>query len=88
MIHVKKIGAWSQVGKLLATAPRRPQIAVNRAVLHEAQLVRTQIVEGIREPGGRAFTPLAPTTLAIRRFRGFAAPRRSSSRATFATASP
>jgi hypothetical protein len=32
-----------------------------------------KIVEGIREqaPGGRAFAPLEPTTLAIRQFRGF-----------------
>ncbi|MEO7730520.1 MAG: hypothetical protein ABIY55_06070 [Kofleriaceae bacterium] len=72
MIHIKKIGPWSQVGKLLANAPRRLQVAVDKAVLQEAQFVRTKIIEGIREqaPGGRAFTPLAPTTLAIRRFRG------------------
>src|SRR5262249_59612678 len=35
--------------------------------------VGTKSVGGIREqaPGGRAFATLAPTTLAIRRFRGF-----------------
>lgn len=73
MVDVKKIGPWSQVGKLLAAAPRRMQAAFDKALLQEAQFLRTKIVEGIREqaPGGRAFAPLAPTTLAIRQFRGF-----------------
>jgi hypothetical protein len=73
MIDVKKIGPWSRVGKLLAAARQRMQTAFDKALLQEAQFLRTKIVEGIREqaPGGRAFTPLAPTTLAIRRFRGF-----------------
>ena len=73
MTDVKKTGAWKQAGKLLATAPRRLQAAFDNALLQEAQFLRTKIVEGIREqaPGGRAFTPLAPTTLAIRQFRGF-----------------
>jgi len=49
------------------------QAAFDKALLQEAQFLRTKIVEGIREqaPGGQAFTPLAPTTLAIRQFRGF-----------------
>jgi phage gpG-like protein len=70
---VKKLGPWSRVGKLLAAAPKRMQAAFDKALLQEAQFLRTKIVEGIREqaPGGRAFAPLAPTTLAIRRFRGF-----------------
>jgi hypothetical protein len=72
-IDVTKIGPWSRVGKLLAEAPRRMQAAFDKALLQEAQFLRTKIVEGIREqaPGGRAFAPLAPTTLAIRQFRGF-----------------
>jgi phage gpG-like protein len=73
MSEVKKVGAWSRVGKLLASAPKRMREAVDKALMQEAQLFRTKIVEGIREqaPGGKAFAPLAPTTLAIRRFRGF-----------------
>jgi hypothetical protein len=72
-MEVKKIGPWAKVGRLLATAPRRMQAAFDRALWQEGQFLRTKIVEGIREqaPGGRAFTPLAPTTLAIRQFRGF-----------------
>lgn len=73
MIQAKKIGPWSQVGKLLAAAPRRMQAAFDKALLQEARFLRTKIVEGIREqaPGGQAFAPLAPTTLAIRQYRGF-----------------
>jgi phage gpG-like protein len=73
MINVKKIGPWTRVGQLLAAAPRRMHAAFDKALLQEGQFLRTKIVEGIREqaPGGRAFAPLAPTTLAIREFRGF-----------------
>lgn len=73
MIEVKKIGPWTRVGQLLAAAPRRMQAAFDRALLQEGHFLRTKIVEGIREqaPGGQAFAPLAPTTLAIRQFRGF-----------------
>ena len=72
-LDVTKIGPWSKVGKLLEAAPRRMKAAFDRALLQEAQFLRTKIVEGIREqaPGGRAFAPLAPTTIAIRQFRGF-----------------
>jgi len=73
MIEVKKIGPWARAGQLLAAAPRRMQAAFDKALLQEGHFLRTKIVEGIREqaPGGRAFAPLAPTTLAIRQFRGF-----------------
>jgi hypothetical protein len=73
MFKVTKVGPWSRVGQLLAAAPLRLQAAIDKAVLQEAQFLRAKIVEGIREqaPGGRAFAPLAPTTLAIRKFRGF-----------------
>jgi hypothetical protein len=73
MSGLKKIGPWSRVGKLLSSAPERMRAAIDKALLQEAQFFRTKVVEGMREqaPGGNAFTPLAPTTLAIRRFRGF-----------------
>ncbi len=49
------------------------QAAIDKAVLQEAQFFRTKIVAGLREgaPGSQAFAPLAPTTLAIRKFRDF-----------------
>jgi hypothetical protein len=73
MIEIRRIGRWTRVGQLLAAAPRRMQAAFDKALLQEGHFLRTKIVEGIREqaPGGRAFAALAPTTLAIRRFRGF-----------------
>lgn len=73
IVEIKKIGPWSRVGQLLAAAPRRMQAAFDKALLQEAHFLRSKIVEGLREqaPGGRAFAPLAPTTLAIRQFRGF-----------------
>jgi phage gpG-like protein len=57
-----------------AAAPKRLEVAIDKALLQEGQFLRGKVVEGIREqaPGGRAFAPLAPTTLAIRKFRGFA----------------
>jgi phage gpG-like protein len=73
MLKIIKIGDWTRVGQLLAGAPQRVQAAIDKAMLQEGQFLRTKIVEGIREqaPGGQAFAPLAPTTLAIRKFRGF-----------------
>jgi hypothetical protein len=73
MMKVVKIGDWSHVAKLLAGAPQRVQAAIDKAMLQEGQFLRTKIIEGIREqaPGGRGFKPLAPTTLAIRKLRGF-----------------
>ena len=73
MLKVVKIGDWTRVGQLLSGAPQRVQAAIDKAMRKEGHFLRTKIVEGIREqaPGGRAFAPLAPTTLAIRRFRGF-----------------
>lgn len=73
MTGIKKTGPWAKAAALLAAAPRRMQAALDKALLQEGQFLRTKIVEGIREqaPGGQPFLPLAPTTLAIRQFRGF-----------------
>jgi phage gpG-like protein len=72
-LRVTKIGDWSLARRILSGASRRIKAALDKAVLQEAQFFRTKIVEGLRSgaPGGQAFQPLAPTTLAIRRFRGF-----------------
>lgn len=71
--RVTKIGDWSLARKILSGAGRRVQDAIDKAVLQEAQFFRGKIVEGLRSgaPGGQALDPPAPTTLAIRRFRGF-----------------
>lgn len=72
-MKVTKIGDWQLARRLVSTAQKRLKDATDKAVLQEAQFFRTKIVEGIREqaPGGQPFKPPAPTTLAIRRFRGF-----------------
>jgi len=68
-LRVTKIGDWSLARRILSGASRRIKDALDKAVLQEAQFFRTKIVEGLRSgaPGGQAFQPLAPTTLAIRR---------------------
>lgn len=71
-MKLSKTGAWVAARRILATAPKRLRDAQDKAVMQEAQFFRTKIVEGLRSgsPGGQAFQPLAPTTLAIRRLRG------------------
>jgi len=70
---MERKGPWKQVRRMLASAPAKLRAAIDRATMQEAQFLRTKIVEGLREqaPGGKAFAPLAETTLAVRRFRGF-----------------
>lgn len=71
-MKLSKTGAWAAARRILATAPKRLKDAQDKAVMQEAQFFRTKIVERLRSgaPGGQAFQPLAPTTLAIRRLRG------------------
>ncbi len=71
-MKLTKTGDWTAARRILASAPQRIREAQDKAVLQEAQFFRTKIVEGLRSgaPGGQAFQPLAPTTLAIRRLRG------------------
>lgn len=71
-MKLTKTGEWAAARRILASAPKRIREAQDKAVLQEAQFFRTKIVEGLRSgsPGGQAFQPLAPTTLAIRRLRG------------------
>lgn len=71
-VRLTKVGSWPLARRILHGG-RRVKAAIDKAVLQEAQFFRTKIVEGLREgaPGGQAFAPLAPTTLAIRTFKGF-----------------
>ena len=72
-MSIKKVGDWKALEEFFKEAPKRFQEAMDKAVLQEAQFFRTKIVEGIREqaPGGQAFKPLSPATLAVRKFLGF-----------------
>lgn len=74
MIKIGKTGQWVAAARTLGTGPARLRIAMDRATLQEAEFFRKKVVEGIvkQAPGGKAFKPLSETTLAIRRFTGFA----------------
>jgi hypothetical protein len=69
---MRKIGDWAKAREILAGAPGRLRVAARQALLQEAQALRNDIVRGItsQAPGGEAFTPLAPLTLAARRMKG------------------
>ncbi len=66
-------GHWGDVFRTLGNAPKNFKEAQHKAVLQEAQFFRTKILQGLREqaPGGKAFKPLSPETLALRKFFGF-----------------
>ncbi len=68
-----RVGDWAVAEHILRTGAARAQRAIDQAVQQEAQFLRAKIVEGIRQqsPGGEAFLPLAPATLAKRNLRGF-----------------
>lgn len=68
-----KVGDWGKLGSILASLPRKVEVATKKAVMKEAHFLRTKIVEGIKEqaPGGQHFKPLAPETIAVRKFKGF-----------------
>lgn len=65
-------GDWGKAAKLADGLAGRFQKAVDAAVMAEGQYLRGQIVKGIRSgaPGGKAFAPLSPITLAVRKMRG------------------
>jgi hypothetical protein len=68
-----RVGEWAVADRLLRTGSARVHRVIDQAVQQEAQFLRSKIVEGLRTqaPGGQAFTPLAPATLAKRNLRGF-----------------
>ncbi len=73
MSVVVKVGQWQKA--LIATGVTRQRLgaAITKSVLQDAAFLRKQIVQGIRRqaPAGKKFRQLAPTTIAVRRFRGF-----------------
>lgn len=66
-------GEWGPALQTLAKMPQNIREAKHKALLLEGQFFRGLVVEGLREqaPGGKAFKPLAPTTIAMRQFFGF-----------------
>lgn len=72
-MSVYKTGQWKKAARILATGPVNLRMAMDRAVMQEAQFFRKKVVEGFRTqaPGGKKFKPLADNTLIARRFAGF-----------------
>jgi hypothetical protein len=66
-------GEWALAAKTLASAPKDFREAKKKALLLEAHFFRAKIIEGLtaQAPGGAAFKPLAPSTIAMRKFLGF-----------------
>jgi hypothetical protein len=70
---VQLTGDWQKAAKIASGLEQRFQKAVSAAVMAEGQYLRGQIIKGIRSgaPGGKAFAPLSPVTIAIRKAGGF-----------------
>lgn len=70
---MEKVGDWALAHRILNGGGLRVRRAIDRAVVQEAQSLRSKIIEGLvsQEPGGQAFKPLAESTLAARRYKGF-----------------
>lgn len=70
---VHRVGDWLLAQRILTGASARVKRAIDQAVLQEAHFLRAKIVAGIvsQAPGGKAFKPLAASTLAIRKFKRF-----------------
>jgi hypothetical protein len=68
----RRTGDWDRARSLLAAGPARLRGALGALLEKEAQTLRGQIVEGLKNqaPGGKALPPLAASTLAARRMVG------------------
>lgn len=70
---LKLIGDWPIAKKIVKTMVKKMERTIDRSIDQEAHRLRTIIVTGIRQqaPGGEAFKPLSPITIAVRQFMGF-----------------
>lgn len=68
-----KFGDWDTARRTLETMATRASDAAQKAVLQEGHFFRGKMVQGIADqaPGGQAFKPLSPITLALREIDGF-----------------
>ncbi len=66
-------GDWGKVASILGSLSVQFPAAMESALQEEGQFYRRKIIEGItsQAPGGKAFKPLSPVTLAIRQATGF-----------------
>lgn len=72
MITFKRVGDWGAMARIARTMNARFKRALEVAVLQEAHMLRGLIVKGIasQAPGGAAFRPLSPLTIALRKVFG------------------
>lgn len=65
-------GSWSRLGATLAQSAVRFPAVMRNALRNEGEFYAQKIREGIdsQAPGGQAFKPLSPITLALRQLRG------------------
>ena len=70
---ISLFGPWQKAYEICDSMQERFKRTAKKAVLQEANFLRGKIIEGLREqaPGGQAFAPLSPLTLAIRAFEKF-----------------
>ncbi|RTL06447.1 hypothetical protein EKK58_05700 [Candidatus Dependentiae bacterium] len=73
MIRTRRVGQWNEASRIAFTMVDRFKKALEMAVLKEAHFLRGKMVQGIssQAPGGKAFVPLSPLTLALRKAMGF-----------------
>lgn len=71
-MSVTKTGDWALARRILLAGPVKLKAAIGTALRQEAQLLRKEIVQGItnQAPGGEAFKPLSPLTIAARQLKG------------------
>jgi hypothetical protein len=69
----RRTGDWARGRRIFGNLAQTTERAADTAVLQEAHHLRGKMVEGITDqaPGGKAFKPLSPLTLAARRLRRF-----------------
>jgi hypothetical protein len=69
----RKTGDWDKAREIFETMVIKTQDASKRAILRDAHFLRGEMIKGIQAqaPGGSAFKPLSPLTLAARRLSGF-----------------
>lgn len=73
MSAIVRVGQWAQAHAFAGMGPSKIDAALDIALRREAELFRKEVVEGIAKqaPGGEKFKPLAKTTKAMRRHKGF-----------------
>lgn len=69
----QKIGDWDAARRAFSNMASASKEAARKALLQEGHYLRSKMLDGLKDqaPGGQAFKPLSPLTLAARRLGGF-----------------